>query len=80
MADTLQTIIKKAGEIVEAIAFDDCGAVVGGHLVGGNGGLLSRQTIMKADALRLALDAHRKEAEKAADAEAVAAVEGQRHE
>jgi len=76
MADTFQIILTTARELVDAVSFDDCGAIVAGHLVGGHGGLLSRETIGKADALRLALDAHRIEAEKAADAEALARVEG----
>lgn len=76
MADTLQMVLNTAREFVDAVAFDDCGAVVAGQLVGGNGGLCSRETIKKADALRLALDAYRIEANKAADALALAAVEG----
>ena len=76
MADTNPLILKTARELVDAVAFDDCGAVVAGQLVGGHGGLLSRETIKKADALRLALDAHRIEMDKAADAAASMAVEG----
>lgn len=76
MADTFSDILVKAKALVDAVAFDDCGAIVGGQLVGGHGGLLSRETIGKADALRLALDAHRIEMDKAADAKALATVEG----
>ncbi|MER8959324.1 hypothetical protein [Mesorhizobium sp. M0701] len=44
-------------ELVDAINFDDNGAMVGGKWMGGNGGLLSRETLQKADAVRRALNA-----------------------
>ena len=46
-----------AQELVDAIVFDDCGAMIGGKWMGGNGGLISRETITKADAVRRALAA-----------------------
>lgn len=46
-----------AKELVEAINFDDNGALVGGKWMGGNGGLLSRETLRKADEVRRALHA-----------------------
>lgn len=46
---------KAAKALLDAITFDDCGAMVGGKFVGGNGGLISRETIRKADELRRAL-------------------------
>lgn len=42
-------LIKAAKELVDAITFDDSGIM--GR--GGNGGLISRETIRKADELRL---------------------------
>jgi len=48
-------IAKAAKALLDAITFDDCGAMVGGKFVGGNGGLISRETIRKADELRRAL-------------------------
>ncbi|GEM_PF-2998554 len=47
---------RRAKALVDAVTFDDCGSIVGGHLVGGNGGLLSRETIKAADALRQLLE------------------------
>jgi len=41
--------------LVDAITFDESGAMVAGKYQGGNGGLISRQTIIKADQLRRAL-------------------------
>ena len=48
-------IANAAKALLDAITFDDCGAMVGGKFVGGNGGLISRETIRKADELRRAL-------------------------
>ncbi len=52
------TLISLSKALVDAVAFDDCGRIIGGQLVGGNGGLLSRETIKAADRLRLALSEH----------------------
>jgi hypothetical protein len=46
-----------AKELVDSINFDDNGALIGGKWMGGNGGLLSRETIRKADEVRRALHA-----------------------
>lgn len=46
-----------AKELVDSINFDDNGALVGGKWMGGNGGLLSRETVRKADEVRRALHA-----------------------
>ncbi len=48
-------LIKAAQELLDAISFDDNGALIGGKWMGGNGGLLSRETLAKADALRRAV-------------------------
>lgn len=47
---------RQAKALVEAITDDDCGSLVGGQFMGGHGGLLSRTTIAKADAVRSTLD------------------------
>jgi hypothetical protein len=54
----LADILRKAKALIDCVTFDDCGQVIGTHLVGGNGGLLSRETIKAADALRQALNQH----------------------
>ena len=38
--------------LVDAISFDDNGALIGGRWMGGHGGLLSEDTRKKADAVR----------------------------
>ncbi len=43
---------KKAKALVDAVTQDDSGTLVAGTWVGGNGGLLSRDTIKAADELR----------------------------
>ena len=45
-----------AQQLVDAIQLDDTGMVVAEQFVGGNGGLLSRETLKVADAVRLELD------------------------
>lgn len=46
-----------AQALVDRIAHDDSGAIVGQHFQGGNGGMLSRETLLVADALRRELAA-----------------------
>lgn len=45
-----------AAALAAAVQFDDTGAMVAGHLQGGNGGLLSRETIHKAGLVQLSLN------------------------
>lgn len=45
-------LIKAAQELVDSVAFDVNGKLIGGQWVGGHGGLVSRETIQKSDALR----------------------------
>jgi len=52
----MSDLIAKAKKLVDAVSFDDCGAIVGGIYMGGNGGLLSRDTIKAADELRKELE------------------------
>lgn len=51
----VQQLADAARALVDAISFDDNGAMIAGQFRGGNGGLLSRETIAKADAVRRAL-------------------------
>ncbi len=46
---------KKAKALVDAVTLDDSGMLIGQVWVGGNGGLLSRDTIKAADELRKVL-------------------------
>jgi len=48
-------ILENAKAPLDAVDFDNNGAMVGGQLQGGNGGLISRDTIKAADELRKAL-------------------------
>lgn len=52
MSCDLASLLKAGKALADAVSFDDCGALIGGRFMGGNGGLISRQTIEKADALR----------------------------
>ena len=56
---TPETVIKAAYDLIAAIQRDDTGTMVGKSWVGGNGGMLSRDTLAAADRLRMALDAVR---------------------
>lgn len=46
----------KAKALLDAVDFDQHGRMVAGKYVGGNGGLISRPTIVAADELRKALE------------------------
>jgi len=48
-------VLAPARALLEAVEHDNNGSVVGGQYVGGNGGLLSRETIITGDALRRVL-------------------------
>jgi len=48
-------LLRLAEELVDLISRDENGEIIGGHYVGGNGGLISRQTNMKSDELRRAI-------------------------
>ena len=56
MGDPVDTLIARAEDLIDAVTFDDSGHAG----TGGNGGLLSRETIRKADGLRLAICAARR--------------------
>lgn len=47
----IEQLIQKAEELIAAVVYDDSG----NNGRGGNGGLISRETIRKTDELRLAL-------------------------
>lgn len=48
----LDDLLAQTKTLIDAITFDDLGAMVGGQWMGGNGGLISRQTIVETDKLR----------------------------
>lgn len=52
----LRKLLTDAKALVDAVSYDDNGTMVGGVLVGGNGGLLSSDTIKAADTLRKELE------------------------
>lgn len=56
MDANLAGLLKHAQKLVDCVSHDDNGAMVGQQWVGGNGGLLSRETIIAADSLRRAID------------------------
>ena len=58
-APFVERLLSASQDVVDAISFDDNGAMIGGKWQGGNGGLLSRETISKADELRRAINAGR---------------------
>lgn len=49
-------IIRIAKQLLASILFDDVGVKLGQTYSGGNGGLLSRETVIHADTLRRAID------------------------
>lgn len=50
-------LIAAAKDLTDAVSFDDNGRMLAGKWQGGNGGLISRDTITKADAVRRAVAA-----------------------
>ncbi len=56
MSERIDNLLTAAKALVDSVSFDENGAMIGGKWMGGNGGLLSRETHQKADALRRALD------------------------
>lgn len=53
----VQALVKKSRALVKAVSHDDNGSMVAGRWVGGNGGMLSRDTLTAAaDELRLELE------------------------
>jgi hypothetical protein len=58
---TIQDIVRAAQELIDAVSFDDSG--IDGR--GGNGGLISRETIRKSDELRILLSRLEREADEA---------------
>lgn len=51
-----ENVIAKARTLLNLIDFDNNGVVIGNQRQGGNGGLMSLDTIKAVDQLRLALD------------------------
>lgn len=55
LKEETERLIHAAKALVEAISFDVNGAMIGGKWMGGNGGLISPQTIRISDELRRAI-------------------------
>ena len=55
MAMIAHPALARAQALLKAVDFDNFGTMVAGKFVGGNGGLISRETIKAADELRKAL-------------------------
>lgn len=53
--EDVEHLVHHARELLERVSFDEHGTMVAGKFVGGNGGLLSRETVIAADALRVEL-------------------------
>lgn len=58
MAAPVDEVIERARDLLARVLFDERGTMIGGKHVGGNGGLLSRETIMAAEQLHRALDTY----------------------
>lgn len=48
----IEAFVRETEALVAAVSFDECGAVVAGRYVGGNGGLLQRETLKANDDVR----------------------------
>ena len=48
----LQAFVAETRDLVEKVTFDESGRLIAGQWVGGNGGLLHRDTLIAADVLR----------------------------
>jgi len=56
--DAAAAVIARARDLLERVMVDGRGAIVGGRLVGGNGGILSPDTMRAAEQLARALHAY----------------------
>jgi hypothetical protein len=65
MDETVTRLIAAAKALADSVSFDDNGTMIGSKWIGGNGGLISRDTIVKADAVRRAVAAFDNEAQSA---------------
>lgn len=54
--EALEIVATEAKKLVDAVTHDDSGSMVAGQWVGGDGGLLTRETLLQNDRVRLALD------------------------
>jgi hypothetical protein len=57
MTDPVHRLYKAAQALVDSISHDEHGTMIGGKYQGGNGGLISPQTIVLCDEVRRALNA-----------------------
>jgi hypothetical protein len=56
MHPLLHQLIERSADLAKSVQFDDNGAIIGGHMQGGNGGLVSRETIHKAGLVQRTLN------------------------
>ena len=56
---TFATLLDLAQALVDQVSLDENGMMIGQTYQGGNGGMLSRDTVIAADALRKAIDSIR---------------------
>lgn len=54
---SVAALITASRSVADAISFDMNGVVIGGRFVGGNGGLISVDTLKKVDEMRRAISA-----------------------
>lgn len=59
LEQSMSGLMSDAQKVVDQVTRDDCGQMVGQIWMGGNGGLLSRETLKAVDKLRLTLMAIR---------------------
>lgn len=52
----IEAFVAETRDLVEKVTFDESGRIVAGHWVGGNGGLLQRETLAATDVLRRRLE------------------------
>lgn len=57
--EAVRALVEKAQQLAESISFDMNGDLIGGKWMGGHGGLISHDTMVKADEVRRAVSALR---------------------
>lgn len=57
--EAVMALVEKAQQLVESISFDMNGDLIGGKWIGGHGGLISHDTMIKADEVRRVLAAYK---------------------
>lgn len=60
MDEPVKHLVAEVEELLRMLQFDDQGMMIGDKWMGGNGGMISRETTQKADAVRRAIHAIKK--------------------